>query len=153
MTTPVQLRATTELVAAAWLKGVVGDIVAGTLPRGSGGTYSWAATGFVTIATVGGTADLYVPLRSPVVSADCWAVNPESNKPPWNKATWLAEQIQAACYDTEATPRLLTLPGAYPQARCLSVYSTYEARRVPSDEAGLARVNLGLTFNWVEVAS
>lgn len=152
MTTPT-LRATTELVATTWLKGVVGDIVAGTLPRGSGGTFSWAGTGFVTIATVGGGADLYVPLRSPVVSVDCWAVNPDSNKPPWNRATYLAEQIQAATYDTENTPRLLTLPGAYPQARVLSVYSTYEARRVPSDEAGFARVNLGLTFHWVEVAA
>lgn len=149
MSTPV-LRATTELVATAWLKGVVGDIVAGTLPRDNS---TWAASGFVVLATVGGTADMYVPLRSPVVSVDCWAVSPSSNRPPWHKATWLAEQIQAACYESEATPRILTLPTGYPQARVLSAYSTYEARRVPADEAGYARLNLGLTFNWVELPS
>jgi hypothetical protein len=146
----VLLRASTELVAAAWLKGVVGDIVATTLPRSNA---TWAASGFVTVATVGGTPNLYVPLRAPVVSVDCWAVSPESNRPPWNKAGFLAEQIQAACYDSISTPRLLTLPAGYPNARALSVYSTYEPRRVPDDEASYARLNLGLTFNWVEVAT
>jgi hypothetical protein len=146
----VALRATTELVAIAWLKGVVGDIVATTLPADNS---TWAASGFVVVATVGGSANRYVPLRSPVVSVDCWAVSPESNKPPWNKAAYLAELIQAACYDSQGTPRLLTLPTGYPQARVLSAYSEYEPRRVPDDEASYARFNLGLTFNWVEVAT
>lgn len=150
MTAPVVLRATTELVATAWVKGIVGDIVAGALPRDNS---TWAASGFVVLATVGGTADMYVPLRTPVVSLDCWAVSPNGNRPPWHKATWLAEQIQAGCYDSESTPRLLTLPASYPTARVLSAYSTYEARRVPSDEAGYARVNLGIAFNWVQVGS
>lgn len=150
MTAPVVLRATTELVATAWLKGVVGDIVASALPRDNA---TWAASGFVVLATVGGTANLYVPLRSPVVAVDCWAVGQNSNKPPWNKATWLAEQIQAACYDSANTPRLLTLPTGYPQARVLSAYSEYEPRRVPADPAGYARISCGLTFNWVQVAS
>ncbi|GAA0705364.1 hypothetical protein GCM10010193_70540 [Kitasatospora atroaurantiaca] len=144
------LRATTELVAQAWLRGVLGDIVATTLPRDNA---SWMASGFVTVATVGGSANPYVPLRSPVVSVDCWAVHPGSNRPPWNKATSLAERVQAACWDHAATPRLLTLPANYPQARVLSAYSTYEARRVPDDAASYARINLGLSVNWVEVAS
>lgn len=142
------LRATTELVTIAWLKGVLGDIVATTLPRDNA---TWAASGFATVATVGGSASAYVPLRSPVVTVDCWAVSPSSNKPPWNKASWLAEQIQAACYDNAGTPRLLTLPPNYPPARVLSAYSTYEPRRVPDDEASYARINLGLSVNWIEV--
>lgn len=150
MTTPVILRATTELVAIAWLKGVVGDIVATTLPRDNA---TWAASGFVTLATVGGTANSYVPLRSPVVAVDCWAVKPDSNRPPWNQATYLAEQIQAACYDSANTPRLLTLPSGYPAARVLSAYSEYEPRRVPADPGGYARISCGLTFNWVQVDS
>ncbi|OKI16627.1 hypothetical protein [Streptomyces sp. CB03911] len=144
------LRASTELVATAWLRGIVGDIVSTTLPRDNS---SWAASGFVVVATVGGTAGLYVPLRSPVVSVDCWAVASSSNRPPWNKAAFLAERIQAACYDIDATPRLLTLPANYPQARVLTAYTTYEPRRVPDDEASYARLNFGLTLNWVEVAT
>ncbi|MFG3051903.1 hypothetical protein ACGFZP_13260 [Kitasatospora sp. NPDC048239] len=142
------LRATTELVTVAWLHDVVGDIVATTLPRDNS---TWAASGFVTVATIGGSADPYVPMRSPVVSVDCWAVAPSSGRPPWNKASVLAERIQAACWDHPGTPRLLTLPGNYPQARVLSAYSTYEPRRVPDDEASYARINLGLSVNWVEV--
>jgi hypothetical protein len=144
----VILRATTELVTVAWLKGVVGDIVATTLPRSNA---SWAASGFVQVATVGGTANMYVPIRQPVMSVACWAGSPESNRPPWNKATWLAEQIQAACYDVANTPRLLTLPTGYPHARVLSAYTAYEPRRVPDDEASYARINFGLVVNWIEV--
>jgi hypothetical protein len=142
------LRASTELVTVAWLRGVVGDIVATTLPRSNS---SWAASGFVTVATVGGAANAYVPLRSPVVSVDCWAVARESGRPPWNRAAALAERIQAACWDHPGTPRLLALPVGYPQARVLSAFTAYEARRVPDDEASYARFNLGLTVNWVEV--
>lgn len=144
------LRATTELVAQAWLRGIVGDIVATTLPRDN---TTWAASGFVTVATVGGSAGMYVPLRSPVVSVDCWAVSPNSNRPPWNRAAALAERIQAGTYDHDGTPRLLTLPANYPQARVLSAYTSYEARRVPDDEASYARLNFGLSLNWIEVAS
>ena len=145
----VILRASTELVAVAWLKGIVGDIVATNLPRSNA---TWAASGFVTVTTVGGTPNLYVPMRAPVIAVSCWAVNPDSNRPPWNKAAYLAEQIQAGCYDTTGTPRLLTLPAGYPNARVLSAYSTYEPRRVPDDEASYARLDMGLTLNWVEVA-
>lgn len=146
----VILRATTELVAQAWLRGVVGDIVATTLPRDN---TTWAASGFVTVATVGGSSGMYVPLRSPVVSVDCWAVSLNSNRPPWNRAASLAERIQAATYDHDGTPRLLTLPANYPQARVLSAYTAYEARRVPDDEASYARFNFGLSLNWIEVPS
>lgn len=149
----VTLRATPELVAIAWLKGIVGDRVSTTLPRSSASNSTWAASGFVTVATVGGVPDMYVPMRNPALSVDCWATNPESNKPPWGKASWLADLILAGCLDHEGTPRLLTLPGAYPQARVLSAHPVYEPRRVPDDEASYARMNLGLLFHWVEVAS
>lgn len=144
------LHATTELVTQAWLKSVVGDIVATKLPRDN---TSWAASGFLTVATTGGNTGLYVPLRSPVVSADCWAVNPQSGRPPWNKATSLAERIVAATYDPAYTPQLVTLPSGYAQARVLTVYSAYEPRRVPDDPGSYARMSLGLVVNWIEVPS
>lgn len=150
MTTPV-LRASSELVATAWLKGIVGDNVATTLPKPpTSGVPSWADTGFCVLSIVGGDSDMYVPVRRPVVAVDCWAVNPGSQKPPWNKAGQLAERIQGGCYDAQDIPRLLLLPGGYPPARVLSAWTAYEPRRVPDDPSSYARYTLGLTLHWTE---
>ena len=154
MTTPT-LRATPELVATAWLKTVVGDIVATTLPKpGNSGAVSWADTGFVTLVTAGGTPNLYVPLREPVMGVSCWAASPGSQKPPWNKAAVLAEAIQAACYDHPAIPQTVTLPAGYPGARVLSAYTTGEHRRIHDDASSYARYDIpGLVIAWTEVPS
>lgn len=154
MTTP-SLRADPELVAAAWLRTVVGNRVATVLPKpGPDGTLSWADYGFVTLVTAGGTPNLYVPLREPVMGVSCWAVNPGSQKPPWDKAAMLAEAIQAACYDHAAIPRTVTLPDGYPQARVLSAYTTGEHRRIPNDPSSYARYDIpGLVVVWTEVPS
>lgn len=143
------LRATPELVATAWLKTVVGDRVSTTLPKDNA---SWAASGFCTLVTSGGTPNLYVPLREPVMGIDCWAFNPNSQKPPWNKAAALAEAIQAACYDHRLIPQTVTLPTGYPAARVLSAYTTGEHRRVPDDPSSYARYSIpGLVVAWTEV--
>jgi hypothetical protein len=144
---PIALRATTEQVTIAWLKGIVGDRVSTTLPKDNA---TWAASGFCVVTTVGGAANMYVPLREPVTALDCWAVNPDSAKPPWGKAACLAEAIQAGCYDASIS-RLLTLPGNYPRARVLSAYTAYEPRRIPDDAASYARFSLGLALHWIEV--
>ncbi|MFI8351325.1 hypothetical protein [Streptomyces sp. NPDC085596] len=151
MTTPV-LRATPELVAIAWLKTVVGDRVSTTLPKpGTDGSLSWAADGFVTVTIVGGTPNLYTPLRESAIGVDCWAANPGSQKPPWNKAAVLAEAVQAACYNHSAIPQALTLPDGYPQARVLSAYTTGEHRRIPDDPSSYARYSIpGLVLAWTE---
>jgi hypothetical protein len=155
MTTPA-LRATPELVAVAWLKTVVGDIVATSLPKPSsdGSGLSWEETGFVTLVTAGGSPNLYVPLRDPVMGVDCWAANSQSQKPPWNKAACLAEAIQAACYDHPAIPQRVTLPSGYPAAQVLSAYTTGEHRRINDDASSYARYSIpGLVIVWTEVAS
>jgi hypothetical protein len=147
----LQLRATPELVATAWLKTVVGDRVATTLPKDN---TTWAASGFCTLVVAGGTPNLYVPLREPAVGVDCWAVNPQSQKPPWNKAAALAEAIQAACYDHPAIPQRVTLPAGYPGVQVLSAYTTGEHRRVPDDPSSYARYSIpGLVIAWTEVPS
>lgn len=152
MSTPV-LRATPELVAIAWLKTVVGDIVATTLPKpAADGSLSWADSGFVTITTVGGSPNLYVPLREPAIGVDCWATNPGSQKPPWNKAACIAEAIVAACQAHATIPQTLTLPTGYPAAQVRSAYVTGEPRRVPDDPSSYARYSIpGLILAWVEV--
>lgn len=154
--------ATTDLVAIAWIKGLVGDIVATTVPRPAAeGIPPWVATGFVTVHTSGGGADMYVPMRRPVVLVDCWAAPPNGVKPPWNKATALAETIVAGCLDHQNNPRLLTLPAGYPKARVLSAYTVQEPRRpvIPgggeasADLGSWARIVMALQLHWVEVGS
>lgn len=153
MTTPT-LRATPELVATAWLKTVVGDIVSTTLPKPGTDGLSWEATGFVTLTIVGGTPNLYVPLRTPVMGVDCWAANSQSQKPPWNKAACLAEAVQAACYDHAGIPQTVALPSGYPDARVLSAYTTGDHRRVNDDASSYARYSIpGLVIAWTEVPS
>lgn len=145
----LQLRATPELVATAWLKTIVGDRVATTLPKDNS---SWAASGFVTLTSTGGTPNLYVPLREPVMGVDCWAVNPDSQKPPWNKAACLAEAIQAACYQRRTIPQTVALPTGYPSVQVRSAYTTGEHRRIPDDPSSYARYMIpGLVLAWVEV--
>lgn len=144
------LRATTEQVAVSWLKGVVGDRVATTLPKDNA---SWAASGFCTVVTVGGGAQMYVPLREPVVAVDCWAVNPDSQKPPWFKAARLAEAIQAECLAHPTVPRTVILGGGYPNAQVKTAYTAYELRRINDDASSYAHYSLGLSLSWVEVPS
>jgi hypothetical protein len=145
------LRATPELVAEAWLKTVVGDRVATTLPKDNS---SWAASGFCTLVVAGGTPNMYVPLREPVIGVDCWANSPSSQKPPWNIAAALAEAIQAACYDHPGIPQAVTLPAGYPAVQVRSAYCTGEPRRIPDDPSSYARYSIpGLAIAWVEVPS
>lgn len=145
------LRANHELVTVAWLKTVVGDRVASTLPKDNS---TWAASGFVTTDTVGGSPNLYVPLREPVMSVDCWAFNPDSQKPPWNKASVLAQAIQAACWEHRAIPQAVTLPAGYPAVHVKSAYCVGDPRRVPDDPSSYARYMIpGLALAWVEVSA
>jgi hypothetical protein len=145
------LRANHELVTIAWLKTVVGDRVSVTLPKDNA---TWAASGFCTIDTVGGSPNIYVPLREPVMSVDCWAFNPGSQKPPWNKASTLAQAIQAACWDHPRIPQTVALPAGYPAVQVRSAYCTGEPRRIPDDPSSYARYSIpGLAIAWVEVPS
>lgn len=155
MTIVIAKRATTDLVAVAWLKGLVGDIVATTMPHPAAGT----AFDFVTVHTAGGSTNMYVPMREPVVSIDCWSAPAASVKPPWNRATALAEAIVAGCLDHEANPRPLTLPTGYPGARVLSAHVVQDPRRpvVPgagdnsADLGSWARIIMAIQLHWVEV--
>ena len=144
---PVTLRANTELVAIAWLGGVQGftsAMVAATLPSDN---TTWAASGFVTVRTSGGSPGLYVPLRSPVCTVDCWAVKPGSSKPPWFQANYLAELIDAGCRASNAQ-RPVTLPSGYPAARVLTAYLVQEPRRAYGDQGDYAHYVLDMVLNW-----
>lgn len=144
------LRANTELVAIAWLGTVTGltsGMVAATLPTDN---TSWAASGFVTVRTVGGTPGLYVPLRSPVVNVDFWAVKPGS-RPPWYQANALAELVDAGARASNAQ-RAVTLPTGYPTARVLSAYLLAEPRRAYGDQGDYARYTADLALHWTDLS-
>lgn len=150
MSAPV-LRANSELVAQAWLAGVSGlsgQMVASTLPQD---TSKWADSGFVTVHVVGGTPGLYLPVRSPVVQVDCWAVSPSSNKPPWGKAANLAELIDVGCR-AQNSERRVTLPGNFPEARVLAAYLVTEPRRMYGDAADYAHYMFDLALNWADLS-
>lgn len=147
----IALRANTELVAVAWIGGVEGltpGMVNVTLPKDNTG---WAASGFVTVRAVGGSPGLYAPLRSPVCVCDCWAVSPNSAKPPWGLANHLAELIVAGCLATNAE-RTVTLPDSYPGARVLSAYPVSEPRRAYGDQGDYAHYVLDLALHWIDLS-
>lgn len=147
MSAPV-LRANTDLVTVGWLAGVPGlngSMVASTLPSDVSG---WAASGFVQVSTVGGAPDAYVPMRGPVVSVDCWAVSPNSARPPWGKANNLAEHVAAACQDHRGCTRVVVLPGEYPAVRVHQAYLLTEPRRVSEDDGAYARYQFDMAIHW-----
>jgi hypothetical protein len=140
----------TVRVTTAWLAGVTGVPAAGgDLPTDN---TTWAASGFAQVTTVGGTPDVDVPLRRPVVRVSCWACRtPADDTPPWGQAEALAEAIADATWSA-GVGRTVTLPTGYRSARVLSVVVVGEPRRIPSDPAGYARVDLDLSVDWVALA-
>jgi hypothetical protein len=145
------LRANTELVAIAWLGTVTGlstSMVAAALPKDA---TSWTSTGFVTVRTMGGTSSMYTPLRSPVVTVETWATNPNSSRPPWFQANNLAELIDLGCRASDVQ-RTLTLPGNYPDARVLSAYLVQEPRRAYGDQGDYAHYVTDLALHWVDLS-
>lgn len=137
---------TSDLVALAWLKGIDGlspDSISTTLPSDN----SKLVDGFVVVSTVGGSPDIYVPMRNPVVAVDCYAAPVSGNKAPWARANALAEAIRMACYDRVDREVQIT-PGDYLPARVVSAYMVTEPRRINGDPAGFARYSADLQLHY-----
>jgi hypothetical protein len=151
---PVTLRANAELVMVAWIESIPGFTpnIAGTqLPADD---TTWANTGFITVSIVGGSPDVDVPVRKPVMQIDCWACTPGSNMPPWLQASGLAEQVRDACYDKTAFGRELrpTINGlTYPTAKATTVYVLTEPRRVYDDLGDYARYQMDVALSWIQL--
>lgn len=152
---PGALHVTSELVACAWLKtisGITAGMVATTLPApAADGTISWASTGFVQVAGVGGATGVDYRLRMPAIGITCHAVNQSSSKPPWGKANQLAEQIIAAA-EQGSNWRLTPdkFPGNYRGAHVQNVRCS-EPRRLSDDGGGYARYVFDIYMDWIEV--
>lgn len=142
------LRANTELVAVAWLKGVSGlsnGMVGTSLPKD---VTSWSSTGFVTARVVGGAPGLYVPMRNPVITLDFWAVSPNSNKPPWGMANHLAELVRLG---TEAAGRNVTLPTGFNTATVKKAWLVSEPRRAFGDDGAYAHYIADMQMSWTDL--
>lgn len=159
MTTPaLPLYPSDELVCAAWIATIPGFTTAMTgtvLPPDAddaGNPAPWLQTGFVTVATVGGTPDPLLPVHRPVMEVKCWAAVPGSNKPPWMMAAALASAIQRAAWDRYTIARPLTpvLNGVtYPLAVVQSAYMAQSFRRIYDDAADYACFQADMGLQWV----
>jgi hypothetical protein len=146
---------TTPVVAMAWLRSITGleNIVASDLPE----VAKWADTGFVTVGPVvggGGAlsaaasgAELYVPLRHPIVQVDCWAAFRNSKKINHGSATRLAELVLNATYTD--FPVSVTLPAGVAPVHLTPVYPVSEVRGPIPDPNNYAHYQLDLHIGWI----
>jgi Domain of unknown function (DUF4082)/PKD domain len=144
------LHPNSELVGVAWLKTITqlgNSGVATDLPADNS---SWSASGFVQVTAVGGATSMYLPVKLPVLSVDCWAVYSNSGRPPWGKAFGLAEYVRSAC-ESFTVPVRLVLPTGYSQADVVGAWMLSEPRKVREDAADYAHIQFDLQLNWLEV--
>lgn len=144
---------TTDLVSRAWTRLAVPYVrVDDRLPKPD---QELRTVGAIRLLTVGGGAELYVPMRRPVVTAECWVAPAEgSQEPPWNAAGRLAQWVLDATYKPELMGVLVDLTqfGAYLPARVHTVSAANEEpRRVENDPANYARYEVDLQFAWTAV--
>lgn len=148
--------ANTDLAVQTWLGSLPvlnPGMVAGELPESPEQNATLVASGFVTAYTVGGTPELYVPMRKPVVQIDTWGFPASSGRRPmWERANKLAEQIVAACYNgTNLETSLPIGKSGYGTIRMIQAHPLQEPHRVYSDRAYRGRFRFDLQTYWIEV--
>lgn len=156
--------ANSELVARAWLRTVPGlpvNQIGTTLPQDNS---TWASSGYVQIISTSPLArsSKYFRYRAPVLTAHCWATNPNAQTPPWGKACDLAECIyDALLVEGNGIEGLdLGVTGA-PLVRVLQAWPLGEVKRIPwgfpsgqgsfVDPANTAHYTLDFQIAWAEL--
>lgn len=139
---------TTETVGEGWLRVAVPDVPAGLeLPSA---TSVLATGGFIRLAAIGGSPDRDVPVRAPVIAAECWiAPASATQKASWRRAHQLASRVLMASYDPALMGVALDLSGlgSYGPARVHTVTVLAEPRRVDLED-DWARVDVDLLMKW-----
>lgn len=141
-----------ELVAVAFVKTLHADlatIVATRLPTDPD---VWSATGFVVARGIGGDQDRDVPWQRPTVQLDCYAVNPNTDDPPWDKAADLASLVTAGAYDPTKLNQPLTLRAGYDQAR-VTGFQPGRPRRQVGDPASYAWYQIDAQIDWIALTA
>jgi hypothetical protein len=140
--------ATSELVAIALIQAILGQ-AGGVGTKLPGDTKTWAATGFVKLAGVGGSPNIYAPLRRPVLDVQAKWIAPTSKQPPWAKANALAERVLAGLWGRSGEPREVVLPAGYERAFVQAAYALTEPRRIGGDDSNIATFQFDLQIAWV----
>jgi hypothetical protein len=135
-----------EAVAVAWAKYATNADVGPKLPEDN---TTWAASGFVVVQPVGGSSNIYYPLHAPVITYQTFACAPDSDMPPWWKASNLCEVMRAQTYDNDGV--FLELPYRDQNARVLQAYFVTEPRRVFGDLGDYAAYTVSVCLNWTPV--
>lgn len=141
------------LVAVAWVRGITAASgfdparVAASLPTGDTGD-ALLRLGWVQVAVVGGSPDIDVPVRRPVVQIDAWVMTQPGGKPPWGQAWALAEVVRLATEGVHQWRRAVTMPAGYDPARVLTAMAVSEPREIRSDPGQYARVGFDVEIHW-----
>jgi hypothetical protein len=160
VTPPLPLDNDDELVTAAWIATIPGftaEMTGAQLPPDTdehGKPAAWLRTGFVTVASVGGTPDDMLPVNRPVMEVKCWAAVPGSDDPPWLMARALASAIQRAVWQRKGVNRLLTINVnglAYPPAVVQGAYMAQTFRRIYADPGDYACYQADMGLTWITV--
>lgn len=143
-----------ELVAVAYLKSLALGASASfgvgtTLPEAK---ESWK-DGFIQVSVVGGSPDVDVPTRRPLLQIDAWVPSINSSKPQWGKANTIAEDVVASLFDGTAPSLKLSLGPSFKDAIVQSGYAVSEPRRISNDPAGHARYTVDIVLTWVVAES
>jgi hypothetical protein len=137
-----------ELIAVNYLRSLnLGPSasfgVGTTLPENK---ESWK-DGFIQVSVVGGSPDVDVPTRRPMIQIDTWVPSLNSSKAQWGLANTLAENILANLFEDSSIK--LSLGPNFKDARIQSGYAVSEPRRVSNDPAGHARYTVDIVLTWV----
>lgn len=148
--------ANTDLVAGLWLSSLPGlnpGMTGAQVPEKVEENASLVTSGFATWLVVGGTPDMYVPERKPVLQIKTYGFPgaSASRRPQWALANSIAENIVKACENTSNFNAKLTLPNGYPPARVQQAHALSEPRRLWGDRAYWAVYQFDLQIYWVEL--
>jgi len=147
-----KLTPNSELVAVTYIRslGVAPSATSGvgtTLPEA---TSSWI-DGFVQIQVVGGSSDIDVPSKHPIVQLDVYVPAINSSKPQWGKAATIAADIVEKLYALDNEGKELVLGTSFKNARVQTAYAVSEPRRIFNDPGGHARYTVDVALHWVTV--
>lgn len=140
---------TNDLAAISWIKSVPGIPANKVSSRLPGNIDDIGPDGFVTIRTLSGSSNIYLPVRSPSIEVRTWAVTqPGQKEPKWWLANQLAECIREACLDHNAFGGEITTRNGYDNICVPSAYLISEPRKVESDDARFAIFVFDLQMHW-----
>lgn len=135
-------------VAIAWL-GTLGLTIDGIGSDLPGDPTTWATHGFIQVPMVtGGSPQVHVPMREPMVQVDAWTNRPGGELPPWKLADHNANTIVAAMHRQDR-PVEIDLGGDYFPVRLHSIWALSEPRRILGDPSRYGRTTLDAAMRWV----